>query len=405
MKRVALRWLNVSAALVLAALLWGCGSNGDSSSSITFPASATVFYMHSLAFRDTTIMAWGYNAFGQVGDDSVTERTQPVSTGLLGMTGMSAGSNHSLAFMNNSTVRAWGYNGYGQLGDTTLDNRIKPVKVSGLSGVIAVAGGGFHSLALNSDNKVWGWGLNGSGQIGQDTSTTPHSTIPVEMTSISGVTKIAAGGHHSVALKSDNTVWTWGDNSDGQLGNNSTTTTNSYTPVPVKKQDNSNLTNIKLIAAGSAFSVAVDNANNIWAWGYNGYGQLGNNSTTKSYYAVQANGITLLSGENIVAISAGADHVLAVTSNGRLFAWGLNRYGQLGDGSTDRLVPTEVTSFTVNTTVTVDGVSPIVALGLHSLARKSDGKLISWGYNANGQLGNGTKSTGANPDAAVVSGY
>jgi len=391
---------------MLAGFLAGCGNGGDSSSSQTFPSSATVFYMHSVAFRNSTTMAWGYNAFGQLGDDSTTERTEPKFTGLFGMTGMSVGSNHSLAFMNNSTVRAWGYNGYGQLGnsDSNFESKKVPVKVSNISGVIAVAAGGFHSLALDKDNNVWAWGSNSNGRLG--IGTTDNSNYPQQVTTtntggaFTNITSIAAGGSHSVALKSDGTVWTWGYNGNGQLGDGSTA--DRYKPVQVYINATTTLTDVKLIAAGGAFTVAVDNSNNIWAWGYNGYGQLGQNptTTTTSNYAVQVTGVT----GTIVAISAGADHVLALTSIGELWVWGLNRYGQLGDGlTTDRYVPYKIPSFVVDVTRTVDGVNPVAAIGLHSLARKNNGKLWSWGYNAYGQLGDMSKTDRYTP--VQVTGY
>lgn len=400
MKSLAGRWLKI-AALMLAGLLAGCGNGGDSSSTQTFPSSATVFYMHSVAFRNSTTMAWGYNAFGQVGDNSTTQREVPKLTGLVGMRGTSVGSNHSLAFMNNSTVRAWGYNGYGQLGDNTTDTKTVPVKVSNISGVTAVAAGGYHSLALKSD-KVWAWGLNSSGQLGN--SSTTNSSVPVEVTALSSITQIAAGGSHSVALQSGGAVWTWGANGYGQLGDG--TTTNSATPVQVKKENGDPLGNVTMIAAGGAFTVAVDGSNNVWVWGYNGYGQLGLNpaSKTSSNVAVQVTNITTTIAGTIMEISAGADHVLALKSDKTVWAWGLNRYGQLGDGSTtDRFTPAVVTALTVDSSLKVDGVNQIVASGLHSLARKNDGKLVTWGYNANGQLGDGSTTNRSTPVA--VSGY
>ncbi|MBI1921500.1 MAG: hypothetical protein HYS23_10540 [Geobacter sp.] len=419
MKSLAGYWLKIAAVLLLAGFSAGCG-NGESTSSQTFPSSATVFYMHSVAFRNTTTtMAWGYNAFGQVGNNSTEESSTPVSTGLVGMTGMSVGSNHSLAFMNNSTVRAWGYNGYGQLGngDNEYVPKIVPVKVVNLSGVTAVAAGGYHSLALKSGGTVWAWGSNGNGRLGTGSSD-ERSDDPTEVTAtytgapLPLFTKIAAGGSHSVALASDGKVWTWGYNGDGQLGIGSTDERNK--PVQVMKNATTALTDVKLIAAGGAFTVAVNtegSVDKIWAWGYNGYGQLGQNPTTTSTspYAVEVSGITLGATETIIAISAGADHVLAVTSDGKLWAWGLNRYGQLGDGTTtDVYTPkdiTTLTSFTVDTSgLTIDGVSRIMAVGLHSLAR-SGGKLKAWGYNAYGQLGNGTKTTSPTSTPVNVTGY
>lgn len=403
--------LYMIAGLLMLALFAGCGG---SSSTPTVPATATIFYAHSLAFRNSTTMAWGYNGFGQIGDGSLNNSASPVKvSGLVGAKGVAIGADHSLAFFNNSTVRAWGYNGFGQLGNgsTTYSNVPVSVKVKidtsssiNLTGVTAVAAGGFHSLALKNDGTVWSWGENTNGQLGRSATPSPSIAglvLKDQVNGLASITAIAAGGSHSLALDSSGQVWAWGYNKYGQLGQSGDKAlVDQNLPQPV--------TGIKApvlaIAAGGAFSVAVDNNGTVWAWGYNGFGQLGNNSTTDSNVPKQVvlpDGTFLL---NIKAIAAGMDHVLALDGNGAVWAWGYNGLGQLGDTTTinrstpvrvqiitdSSTTPVQVQDFTaalITSSFTVDGVSPILAAGHHSLARKADGTLWAWGDNAYGQLG------------------
>ena len=199
-----------------------------------------------------TVLAWGDNVDGQLGNGTFTTSNTPVEvSGLTGVTAIAAGgafNHHSLALKSDGTVWAWGYNGGGELGNGTYTDNNTPVEVNGLSGVTAIAGGGFHGLALKSDGTVWAWGYNVSGQLGNGTNTT--SNTPVQVSGLSGVAAIAGGDIHSLALKSDGTVWAWGYNLDGELGNG--TYTDSNTPVEV-----SGLSGVTVIAGGGFHSLAL----------------------------------------------------------------------------------------------------------------------------------------------------
>jgi alpha-tubulin suppressor-like RCC1 family protein len=242
----------------------------------------------------------------------------------------------------------------------------------------AIAAGGNHSLALKSDGTVWAWGYNGDGQLGDDTTTTRKTPVPVS--GLSGIIAIAAGENHSLALKGNGTVWAWGNNGYGQLGDNSTTA--RKTPVQVLT-----LTNVKAIAAGGNHSLALTSSGAVKTWGANNSGQLGDGTVINSKTPVNVSG--LLSG--ISAIAGGASHSLALTSGGAVKAWGANNDGQLGDGSkTNSTTPVGVFGLS-------SGIAAIAAGGFHSLALTSGGAIKAWGLNDNGQLGNGSFTSYTTP--------
>ena len=266
---------------------------------------------HSLAvLSNGTVMAWGDNGYGQLGDGTTTRRDTPVAvSGVSGAVAVAAGVVHSLALLSNGTVMAWGTNGNGELGDGTTTQRDTPVPVSGLSGVSAIAAASDHSLALLANGTVMAWGG------------TTSSLTPVVVSGLSGVTAIAAGSGHSLALLSNGTVMAWGANSSGQLGDG--TTTLRDTPVPV-----SGLSGVTAIAAGRYHSLALLSNGTVMAWGDNTHGQLGDGTTTQRDTPVAVSGLT-----GVTAIAAGIEHSVALLSNGTVMTWGANFYGQLGDGT------------------------------------------------------------------------
>jgi uncharacterized repeat protein (TIGR01451 family) len=338
--------------------------------------------MHSLVLKnDGTIWAWGDNQMSQLGNGSTLDSPIPVQvSGLTSVTEVAGGmGTFSLALRSDGTVWAWGLNGQGQLGDGTLITRSVPIQVTGLTGMTAVAGAQNHSLALKSDGTVWAWGDNDLGTLG-DGTTSDYRVTAGQVSGLTGVIAIAGGDNHSLALKSDGTVWAWGLNSSGQLGDG--TTTNKTTPVQV-----TGLTSVIAITAGYIHSLALKSDGTVWAWGSNSSGQLGDGTTTSSSVPVQVldeTGLSALTGVTKLAIGGSRpEHSFVLKSDGTALAWGNNEYGQLGDGTNlNRSLP-----------VQVFGLSDIIDVARgqrHSMAMNSDGHIWAWGWNNQNQLGDGT---------------
>lgn len=203
----------------------------------------------------------------------ITVLTRQYMPNDLSFTDIASGGNHSIALNRDGTVWAWGRNNYGQLGDGTIINRNSLVQVRNLTNIVEISAGEYFSMALDSNGNVWAWGSNDYGQIGNNSISTSYIPYPVKVQALANVSSISAGGYHSLAVKSDGTVWAWGYNNMGQLGNG--TKNNSNTPVQVIQSASSPLLNIKSVTAGIYHSVAQTQDNNIYTWGHDYYGQLG----------------------------------------------------------------------------------------------------------------------------------
>lgn len=288
---------------------------------------------HSLALKnDGTVWAWGYNNSGQLGNGTFSNSNIPIQiSSLASIIAIASGWSHSLALKNDGTVWAWGRNSSGQLGNGDTINSSTPIQVSSLIGITAIAAGSGYSFALKNDGTVWAWGHGSFGELGNGSFT--NSSVPIQDSSLSGVIAIAGGAIHSLALKSDGTVWAWGYNNYGQLGNG---TYISGTCVPLQ---DSSLSNVSSIAAGFFHSLAVKNDGTVWAWGSNSYGELGLGYPSGNAHApLQVSIIT-----DIVSITGGHGHSLAQKNDGTLLSFGKNSDGQLGNGSyTDSNVPAQV---------------------------------------------------------------
>ena len=377
-----------------------------------------------LVWADTRVFAWGSNDYGQLGDGTTVTRKTPVAVNagagegiLLGRTvvGAATGVYHSIAWSADGALATWGFNAYGQVGDGTTTTRSYPVALntgagSALQGktLVAAAKGSFHSLAVCSDGTVAAWGRNNNNQLGE--GTTSNSSLPVavnaaQASALQGKTAVAvaAGGDSSLALCADGTLAAWGYNNYGQLGDGSTTTRNI--PVMVNAGLGSALQGRTAVAvsAGNGFSLALCSDGTVVAWGYNGYGQLGDGTNTNRSLPVVVNAApgSALYGKTVVAVAAGYAYSLALCSDGTLAAWGDNQYGQMGDGTTiQRTVPVAVRT-TSGSALEGRFVVGMEAGDYHGLAVCADGTAAVWGFNDYGQIGDATTTTRTVPVAAL----
>jgi uncharacterized repeat protein (TIGR01451 family) len=312
---------------------------------------------------------WGLNNYGQLGNGSTTNSDFPVPVSGLtsGVQQIQGGYTHTCALVNGG-VQCWGDNSNYQIGNGSTVNtpRTTPVAVSGLTtGVQAIAVGWWHTCAL-VNGAVWCWGQNTDGQLGNDSTT--NSALPVQVTGLSGVTATAAGGQHTCAIVANGAAECWGNNNNGQLGINSTT--NSLVPVGVLNMS----TDVTAIIAGFQHTCALSGQGAVWCCGYNAYGQLGNGTLTDSHTVVGVSGL----GTGVQALAAGDYHTCAAV-NGTVECWGLNSYGELGNSGGESDVPVSVSGVT--------GATEIGA-GSYDTCALNNGAIECWGYNVDGELGN-----------------
>jgi alpha-tubulin suppressor-like RCC1 family protein len=291
---------------------------------------------HSCALgEEGAVSCWGYNGDGELGDGTGMDSPTPVAVAGLdeGVTDVASGELHTCAVLDSGGIRCWGFNVVGQLGDGTTDDALAPVSVVGLSNGVQVDGGeDDFTCAVTTGSAAYCWGNNDEGHLGDGTTQT--RSTPVQVSGLgSGVDTVSAGGSHACALMAAGTVRCWGRGYEGQLGNSM----NPGSLVPVEV---ANLDNIVEISAGAFHTCALDAGGYVYCWGSNGSGQLGdgtNNSRADPELVTSLpNGVT--------HIAAGYYNTCAVEIDGRLFCWGGNSEGQLGNGTLDPSnVPVEVT--------------------------------------------------------------
>jgi alpha-tubulin suppressor-like RCC1 family protein/ankyrin repeat protein len=364
---------------------------------------------HVVALKeDGTVLSWGENEFGQLGIGSTTDKTNPtLLSSISDVIYVATGKNHTIALKSDGTLMSWGDNIGGQLGDNSNTQRNSPVAVvdsagNPISGISSISAGDYHTLALTTDGKILAWGQNSRGQLGDGGNTSVKTAVYVKDANgdpLEGISAISASRLHSMALKDDGTVLAWGYNVYGQLGNNSTV--DSSIPVAVVDSSNTPISNIVAISSGYDYNMALSSDGNVFVWGDNTYSQLGLPTTT-----VNSPTAHIVDDSNSVfgtlsAISAGATHVFTLKDDTSLVSWGDNGYGQLSD-------LTNINSATPNyskdeSANTLSDIKYVSAGNFFTVAIKSDGSLLSWGRNNSGQLGNGTKTNINMPTQVIYS--
>jgi alpha-tubulin suppressor-like RCC1 family protein len=338
-----------------------------------------------------TLWGWGFNADGGLGDNTGTSRSIPVTTfaGGTNWKQVASGGTHTAAIKTDGTLWTWGNNSQGQLGINTITTKYTPVTTFlGGNNWKQVDCGLNHTAAIKTDGTLWTWGINNAGMLGVNDTT--RRLTPVT-TSTGGATwkQVAGGNFHTAAIKNDGTLWTWGNNGSGQLGDN--TTTNRSTPVTTFAGG----TNWKQVDCGQLHTAAIKTDGTLWTWGNNSNGRLGDNTITTRSIPVT----TFAGGTNWKQVSCGGYFTSAIKTDGTLWTWGLNTSGQLGVNDTnDRTTPVQVFGSANNWKQVSCGLN-------HTAAIKTDGTLWTWGFNANAELGiNNTTTSRCTPVTAFTGG-
>jgi alpha-tubulin suppressor-like RCC1 family protein len=327
--------------------------------------------------QKTQLLSWGYDRFGQLGVDlqKVTDKEHPEASVQFDqpVRKLAAGLGHSVALSENGEVYAWGNNSNGQLGLGNLDNKATPQKVPSLTSIKDIAASQFHTLALDQNGKVWAWGLNWSGQLGDGTY--KNSQVPVQVKDLDNVAAIGTGYRFSFALKNDGTVWVWGADCEHNNETNyraiiesfsgSLDIAGSYFDADESNVDEFNeaancigenwiniksnvpvqltsLADVKQVSAGYGHLLALKTDGTVWGWGCNKYGQLGLGKVGNDDAVKKPQQIPGLPA--IKSISAGFRHSVVVDGQGKVWAWGHNRWGQAGtsQGSEDVVTPAQL---------------------------------------------------------------
>lgn len=345
----------------------------------TGPQALAAGYYHTCALVDGSARCWGFNGNGELGNNSTVDSYVPVGTQGLssGVQAVAAGEDHGCALVNGA-MQCWGFNGDGQLGDGSTTDSLIPVPVQGLgNGVQAISTGALHTCAL-VNGAIQCWGFNGDGQLGDTTVLERHLPVPVQGLT-SGLQAVFGGGVYRTCVLFQGGAQCWGDNVFGELGNNSTVLSN--VPVPVQGL----ATGVQAIAQGQFHTCALVNGG-MECWGWNAYGQLGDNTTANRHTPVPVQGLT----SGVQAMTGAQYHTCALV-NGGAQCWGLNELGQLGDDSTiDSPVPVPVYGL-------ASGVQALALGGqVHSCALVNGGAQC-WGYNGDGELGDGSTISSSVP--------
>ena len=346
----------------------GFVSNGDVVSIATGSS-------HSAAVtKDGTLYMWGANNNHCLGDNVTTTAHSPIkvsgSNSLIpenSVKSVSLGYQHTAVILTDGSLYTWGYNNCGQLGNGNTGSTYLPQKI--MENVKSVSLSYSHSAAITTDGSLYMWGSNDNGQLGN--GTTNNSSSPIKI--MDNVKSVSLGYAHSAAVTEDGVLYVWGFGTHGQIGNNTYSDNyRAHTELsPVKIMEN-----VASVSLGNHHSAAITTDGNLYVWGHNYYGQIGDGTTTRRTYPVKI-------ANNIAKVSLGEETTFAFTNDGALYGWGYNNYGQLGNGKTINVsVPQKIMS---NAVMAAPSLS-----GSHTAILTSGGDVYTCGHNAQGQLGNGT---------------
>jgi alpha-tubulin suppressor-like RCC1 family protein len=339
------------------------------------------------------LWAWGNNSLGPLGDGTRTNRSSPVQT-IAGGTDwkmVSCGENFTYAIKTDGTLWTWGSNGSGQLGTGNITHRSSPVQtISGGTNWKDVGGGWIYAAAIKTDGTLWSWGSNAFGQLGDTTRTNRSSPVQT----IAGGTDwkfLSVGQYHTVSVKTDGTLWSWGNNLGGRLGDG--TVIHRSSPIQTIAGGN----NWKLVSGGNRSTCAIKSDGTLWTWGFNDDGQLGDGTVIHRSSPIQ----TIAGGNNWKLVSGATRGHAAIKTDGTLWIWGHNGNGQLGDGTViHRSSPVQTISGGTNWKSLSDGYTS----SRLNAAIKTDGTLWVWGRGTLGGLGDNTILYRSSPVQTIAGG-
>jgi alpha-tubulin suppressor-like RCC1 family protein len=327
------------------------------------------------------LFTWGRNNSGQLGQNTTTDLSSPVQVGALtDWSQVSAGATHCAAIKTNGSLWTWGDNYAGPLGQNTTTDLSSPVQVGALTDWAQVSAGSRLCAAIKTNGALWTWGRNTNGQLGQNIAVATNRSSPVQVGALTDWAQVSTGSYFCAAVKTNGTLWSWGYNGFGQLGQGNIISRSS--PVQVGA-----LTDWSQVSAGFRHCAAIKTNGTLWSWGENNQGQLGQGNVIRRSSPVQVGALTDWS-----QVSAGGQSFCAaIKTNGTLWTWGSNYAGQLGlnIAPTFRSSPVQVGALTDWAQVSAGGDS--------CAAIKTNGTLWSWGNGANGRLGQNTTTDLSSP--------
>ena len=330
---------------------------------------ATGFFQSCGITADGKLWCWGADDLGQLGDgiSGGGKNIPTLITSDASWKTVAGGSDHTCGIKTDGTLWCWGKNDSGQLGIGTKDeSQTLPAHVSGRSGWVSVSAGCAHTCGIQTDGTLWCWGRNDSGQLGIEAGDAEQK-LPAQVTNGNDWASVSTGCSHTCGIKNDSTLWCWGNNYSGQLGNG--TWSSEKTPVSVGP-------NFSLVSGGNVHTCGILKDESLACWGENENGQLGDGSGNNQNTPIQIE-------TGFATVAAGSSHTCGATKNGNLCCWGNNEYGQLGNGEWDNLDTPSCLNTSPDWKILSGGSA-------HTCGIKNDGTIWCWGRNDSGQLGNGT---------------